>query len=405
MTTEALIQSAIATAKAGDKAGAEKLLSKAVRDEPENARAWYLLSQVTGKKEKAVFCLEQVLKIQPDNFQAIQRLQKLENTTSAQKPKTNKQPGSTGDKASKIILGLLGGLLGLCAVCVICSISMSILVPDPLLENPAQAILPPAEQVVVGLTATSAALVPLPPPATLILPAETAIPSLTPIPKVAGNISVRREAYCIPTNTQQEFAIVTRVIDGDTIEVSIAGQEYTVRYIGMDTPETKDPSQPIQYMGPESEARNRELVEGKQVLLVKDVSETDPYNRLLRYVLIGGWGGEFVNYELVRQGYAQVTTYPPDVACEATFKQAQDMASLERLGFWAPTPFPTLTLAVRGAPPVIGSCACDGPDQNCGDFSTNDAAKAYYNYCKSLGFGDIFNLDGDNDGIACEDDQ
>jgi endonuclease YncB( thermonuclease family) len=92
------------------------------------------------------------------------------------------------------------------------------------------------------------------------------------------------------------------VIDGDTIDVVINGAEYRVRYIGIDTPENTTSNE---YYGPQATAKNKALVEGKLVILVKDVSETDRYSRLLRYVIVDGL---FVNYELVRQGFANAAT-------------------------------------------------------------------------------------------------
>ena len=76
------------------------------------------------------------------------------------------------------------------------------------------------------------------------------------------------------------------MIDGDTIEVDMNGSQYTVRYIGMDTPETVHPTRGVEPYGHEASKRNRELVEGKTVYLEKDISETDRYGRLLRYVYL-----------------------------------------------------------------------------------------------------------------------
>ncbi len=104
---------------------------------------------------------------------------------------------------------------------------------------------------------------------------------------------------------------VVRVIDGDTIDVSLNGQTFRVRYIGMNTPE----SDQVCYQ--EATNANAALVQGKTVRLVKDVSETDIYNRLLRYVYVGDI---FVNLELVREGFAEVVSYPPDTAYFETFK-------------------------------------------------------------------------------------
>jgi len=108
---------------------------------------------------------------------------------------------------------------------------------------------------------------------------------------------------------------VVAVIDGDTIEVQLAsGEVKRVRYIGVDTPESGE------VCGAEATAANRALVEGKQVKLEKDVSETDRYGRLLRYVYVGD---VFVNAQLVREGYAEARKYPPDTA------KANELEALE----------------------------------------------------------------------------
>jgi micrococcal nuclease len=185
-------------------------------------------------------------------------------------------------------------------------------------------------------------------------------------------------------------AQVVRVIDGDTIEVSIGGKTYKVRYIGIDTPETKHPEKPVEWMGKEAAAKNEELVGGKVVGLEKDISETDKYGRLLRYVWVGNL---MVNAELVWLGYAQVSTYPPDVRYEDLFLEMQREAMEAGRGLWGPTPTPL---------PANGLCDCSGDIYECPDFSTQTEAQACYEYCKSLGLGDIHLLDGDSDGIACE---
>lgn len=130
-------------------------------------------------------------------------------------------------------------------------------------------------------------------------------------------------------------ALVLRVIDGDTIEVSISGETYRVRYIGIDAPETVAPGRPVGWMGPEATAANKDLVEGRTVYLEKDVSEVDQYGRLLRYVFVREL---FVNVELVRRGYAQVTTHPPDVKYQALLLEAQREARIAGAGLWGATP-------------------------------------------------------------------
>jgi micrococcal nuclease len=118
---------------------------------------------------------------------------------------------------------------------------------------------------------------------------------------------------------------VVRVIDGDTIE--IAGGAH-VRYIGMDTPASYPKTE---FYGPEAKAKNIELVEGKLVTLEKDVSETDKYGRLLRYVYVDG---VFVNGELVRLGYAEAVAYPPDTRYQWQLSQLEKEAKEAKLGIW-----------------------------------------------------------------------
>lgn len=116
---------------------------------------------------------------------------------------------------------------------------------------------------------------------------------------------------------------VTKVIDGDTIEIE-GGKK--VRYIGIDAPES------YSCFSLESMLRNKELVEGKIIVLEKDVSETDRYNRLLRYVYVDD---TFVNEILVKEGYAQVSTYPPDVKYQDKFLAAQKEARDNNRGLWS----------------------------------------------------------------------
>jgi hypothetical protein len=94
-------------------------------------------------------------------------------------------------------------------------------------------------------------------------------------------------------------ARVMRVIDGDTIEVDLQGAREEVRYIGVDTPETKHPKKPVQPFGPEAGEANRKLVGDKPVRLELDVQPRDHYRRLLAYVYVGE---TMVNAELVRLG-------------------------------------------------------------------------------------------------------
>jgi endonuclease YncB( thermonuclease family) len=130
---------------------------------------------------------------------------------------------------------------------------------------------------------------------------------------------------------QGDFLVrVKRVVDGDTIEIE-RGEK--VRYIGMNTPESVKVNSPVECFGKEASAKNKELVEGKMVRLEKDVSNTDRYGRLLRFVYLED--GTFVNDELVREGYARVSTFPPDVKLAEQFKLAEREARENKRGLWA----------------------------------------------------------------------
>jgi micrococcal nuclease len=152
----------------------------------------------------------------------------------------------------------------------------------------------------------------------------------TATPTPSAPLSAGTSFPCIrETPDRTSVGIVTKVIDGDTIHVLINGTDYKVRYIGMNAPEDTTKKE---WLGPEATARDKELVAGKTVTLVKDVSETDRYRRLLRFVFVGD---VLVNYELVREGYAKATPYKPDVSCEGLFNDAQLQAQQAHLGLWS----------------------------------------------------------------------
>lgn len=161
----------------------------------------------------------------------------------------------------------------------------------------------------------------------------TATDTQPPPPTATDAIIPVTGGDCIPGNPPQTGRVVD-VVDGDTIKVLLDedGKTYSVRYIGMDTPEN---TSQVEYFGPEATAKNSELVYGKTVTLIKDVSETDRYGRLLRYVIADD---VFVNYELVAQGYANTASYPPDIACIPTFQAVERQSSSANLGLWGAPP-------------------------------------------------------------------
>jgi endonuclease YncB( thermonuclease family) len=138
-----------------------------------------------------------------------------------------------------------------------------------------------------------------------------------------------------------ETANIIRVIDGDTVVVELNGNEETVRLIGVNTPESvgqyKDNPQP--YGVEASEFTKRELKKGATVYLTKDISETDKYQRLLRYVWlekpnIKALKSTMFNAILLAEGYANTMTIPPDVKYAEVFKLLEREAMELKKGLW-----------------------------------------------------------------------
>lgn len=155
-------------------------------------------------------------------------------------------------------------------------------------------------------------------------------------------------------------ATVVNVVDGDTIDVEIDGEQYRVRYIGVNTPETVDPRRPVECFGEEASAQNKKLVAGKTVGLLKDVSETDQYGRLLRYVWLTP--KDMVNAMLVKDGYAESTAYPPDVAYQDLFDSLEEEARNAGRGLWGDVCAETATPTAL-ADAIPGACDYSGTDE------------------------------------------
>ncbi len=136
-------------------------------------------------------------------------------------------------------------------------------------------------------------------------------------------------------------ARVTHVVDGDTIDVRLAnGDEETVRYIGIDTPETVKPGTPVQCGGPRAHEVNDRLVYGKTVTLRFDAERRDVYGRLLAYVYLPRPGRRplFVNAELARRGLARTLTIPPNDSFAHLFARLANRAGVRGRGLWGACP-------------------------------------------------------------------
>ena len=128
-------------------------------------------------------------------------------------------------------------------------------------------------------------------------------------------------------------AVVTRVADGDTIAVSLEGRDEDVRLIGIDTPETVDPQEPVQCFGPQaSDFTHALLTPGTPVELGFDRERRDVYGRLLAYVYLRG---RLVNAMLARRGLARTLTIAPNDSLAPLFKRLAGAASAAGRGLWS----------------------------------------------------------------------
>jgi micrococcal nuclease len=143
------------------------------------------------------------------------------------------------------------------------------------------------------------------------------------------------------TGAVQANATVEWIVDGDTIDVVVDGEQERVRLIGIDTPETAHaasgdrPAQDAECFGGEAQRFTTQLIPvGTPVRLERDVVARDDFGRLLAYVYRAA-DGILVNYELARQGYAQPLTIPPNVAFRDQIVEAARRAEADQAGLWA----------------------------------------------------------------------
>lgn len=202
---------------------------------------------------------------------------------------------------------------------------------------------------------------------------------------------------------------VTGITDGDTIKVSINGTIETVRFIGMDTPETKDPRKPVQCFGREASSRMQSYVQSKHVRLEADSTqgERDKYGRLLRYVYAED--GRNIAYEMIKAGYAHEYTYNLPYKYQAQFKAAYALAKNASAGLWSPNTCGGVTNQEHPPAPVVRPqpapvpVAPSSPSQSSVYYKNCTAARAAGAapvYAGQPGYGT--HLDRDRDGIGCE---
>ncbi len=242
-------------------------------------------------------------------------------------------------------------------------------------------------------------------------------------PLVGGSppgVVVPTPAPTLPESTfgptgQTDAAVVTKIVDGDTIHVDINGIDHALRYIGIDTPEPTSADPNEKKLADSATAANAGLVEGAQVFLEKDVSDTDQFGRLLRYVWFVNDLGDMLmaNRELVRRGFARAKAYPPDQKYDDLLIEAEEDARLDGLGVWAPPPdAPPAPTAAPAAQATIQTLVGGGSASKCHpsytpclpilDDMNCPEVKALGKAPVRLKGPDDYALDRDHDGLGCE---
>ncbi|EKD65151.1 MAG: hypothetical protein ACD_50C00175G0006 [uncultured bacterium] len=221
-----------------------------------------------------------------------------------------------------------------------------------------------------------------------------------------GVAGIQTNPTAIPgsrSDTTKQLATVVKVIDGDTITVSINGKNEVVRIIGIDTPEVVDPRKKVECFGKEASEKAKVIFEeNKTVLLESDPTqgERDRYQRLLRYVWIDDDKTDFGKF-MIGEGYASEYTYIVPYKYQNEYKQVEIEASEAKRGLWADNACDsntTISPTTKQQPSVNAS---DG-DRDCSDFETHDEAQAYFEGKGGSPTNNVDRLDADGDGIACE---
>jgi micrococcal nuclease len=225
-------------------------------------------------------------------------------------------------------------------------------------------------------------------PLALVVLAGACAPPVAPVARSNPPVVSAAAEPSEDTRTPGQSAVVTRTVDGDTIYVRYRGREIDVRLIGIDTPETVDPSQPVGCYGPQASHFTEEMLTGEPIRLEFDVERHDRYGRVLAYVWLRD---HLFNRRLVAQGYAVVSTYPPNVRYEPRFEAAQAIAIGEDRGLWGACP---VVHPQRCDPAYPGVCIpSPPPDLDCADIT-------FRNF--QVLPPDPQNFDGDHNGRGCE---
>lgn len=171
---------------------------------------------------------------------------------------------------------------------------------------------------------------------TLSIPFAEAEPTTNRVANTSGTTKVVSKSETQSKTKPNPLYAVSKVTDGDTLEVTIDGKAEKIRLIGIDTPETVDPRKTVECYGKEASDKAKALLSGKKVRLEADKTQgdKDKYNRLLRYVFLED--GTNFNLLMIKEGYATEYTYSTPYKYQVEFKQAQRTASDTDKGLWSP---------------------------------------------------------------------
>ena len=223
----------------------------------------------------------------------------------------------------------------------------------------------------------------------------------------------QRQDLAQQTTQTGDLYQVTSITDGDTIKVQLGDTIETIRFIGMDTPETKDPRKPVQCFGKEASSRMQHYVQSKKVRLESDPSQgdRDKYGRLLRYVY--GEDGQNIAYEMIKGGYAHEYTYRLPYKYQSQFQTAEKQARGSSAGLWSSATCSGETNQQHPPAPAPAPQPAPKPQPAAQPRQSPQASSVYYKNCtaaRAAGAAPVYagqpgygvHLDRDRDGIGCE---
>lgn len=227
--------------------------------------------------------------------------------------------------------------------------------------------------------------------------------------KLENNVETSNSPTPFPTSltaSDKKFAKLIKVVDGDTITVSINGNSETIRIIGINTPETVDLRKTVECFGKEASDKAKSYFENLEnnVWLEKDESqgEKDKYQRVLRYVFTQNGSSDY-GLMMIKTGYAYEYTYNVPYKYQTSYKEAQVYAKNNKLGLWADstcTDQSTSQVSGSSTSQVESSESISG-DKDCSDFKTQKKAQDFF-ILQGGPASDPHKLDQDKDGVACE---